>query len=163
MVTIAVDISASAVNQETTLGLRESFRELRAYCDRLEEQIDEVNTRMIDEHVRGEQWRQKFEEANVRAAYLGERLTTFIRENRAGSPFPEFMPIYRHKKRGSTYDIIGNLARNPVLQGGEVSESARGALLSGSVHNRQRPTRGRRRTTRRNRKATIARRRHSGR
>lgn len=106
MVTIAVDISASAVNQETTLGLRESFRELRAYCDRLEEHIDEVNTRMIDEHVRGEQWRQKFEEANERAAYLGERLTTFIRENRAGSPFPEFMPIYRHKKRGSTYDII---------------------------------------------------------
>lgn len=106
MVTIAVDISASAVNQETTLGLRESFRELRAYCDRLEAQIDEVNTRMIDEHVRGEQWRQKFEEANERAAYLGERLTTFIRENRAGSPFPEFMPIYRHKKRGSTYDII---------------------------------------------------------
>lgn len=106
MVTIAVDISASAVNQETTLGLRESFRELRSYCDRLEAQIDEVNTRMIDEHVRGEQWRQKFEEANERAAYLGERLVTFIRENRAGSPFPEFMPIYRHKKRGSTYDII---------------------------------------------------------
>lgn len=106
MVTIAVDISASAVNQETTLGLRESFRELRAYCDRLEAQIDEVNTRMIDEHVRGEQWRQKFQEANERAAYLGERLTTFIRENRAGSPFPEFMPLYRHKKRGSTYDII---------------------------------------------------------
>lgn len=104
--TIAVDISASAVNQETTLGLRESFRELRAYCDRLEEQIDEVNTRMIDEHVRGEQWRQKFEEANERAAYLGERLTTFIRENRIGNPFPEFMPLYRHKKRGSTYDII---------------------------------------------------------
>lgn len=106
MVTIAVDISASAVNQETTPGLRESFRELRAYCDRLEAQIEETRTRMIDEHVRGEQWLQKFEEANERAAYLGERLTTFIRENRAGSPFPEFMPIYRHKKRGSTYDII---------------------------------------------------------
>lgn len=107
MTTIAVDISASAADQEATLiSLRESFRELRAYCDRLEAQIDEVNTRMIDEHVRGEQWRQKFEEANERAAYLGERLTTFIRENRAGSPFPEFMPIYRHKKRGSTYDII---------------------------------------------------------
>lgn len=107
MTTIAVDISASAADQEATLiSLRESFRELRAYCDRLEAQIDEVNTRMIDEHVRGEQWRQKFEEANERAAYLGERLTTFIRENRAGSPFPEFMPIYRHKRRGRTYDII---------------------------------------------------------
>lgn len=105
--TIAVDISAAAADQEGPVGgLRESFLALRAYCDRLEALIGETETRMIDEHVRGEQWRAKFKEAEERATYLGERLVTFIRENRIGNPFPEFMPLYRHKKRGSTYDII---------------------------------------------------------
>lgn len=105
METIAVNIEADAVNQDLS-GLRASFLELRRHCDRLKLEIDEFKRRMIDEHVGAEEWRRKALEAEEREAYATDRLVQFIRENRAGAAFADFVPLWRHRKRGSSYDII---------------------------------------------------------
>lgn len=115
---ITVNIGADAVSQDSE-GLRESFRQLREYCDRLELKLEETEQRMIDEHVNAEEWRRKAREAEDRQAYLTERLITFLRENRVGKPFPDFVPLWKHKKRGSSYDVIAvcraQVSGNPLM------------------------------------------------
>ena len=102
---ITVNIEADAISQDLE-DLRESFKQLREYCDRLEFRLEEFEQRMVTEHLNAEDWRRKAHEAEDRQAYLTDRLLTFMRENRVGKPFPDFVPLWKHKKRGSSYDIL---------------------------------------------------------